>query len=112
MPRAAEPVDSVFRALSDPTRRQVLARLSRSPASVSDLAEPFDMALPSFIQHLQVLERSGLVRSNKRGRVRTYQIVPGRLRLAEDWLVQQRILWERRLDQLDDYLTEIKENRP
>ena len=112
MPRTAEPLDGVFRALSDPTRRQVLARLSRSPASVSDLAEPFDMALPSFVQHLQVLERCGLVRSNKRGRVRTYQLVPGQMRLAEDWLAQQRSLWERRLDQLDDYLTEIKENRP
>jgi DNA-binding transcriptional ArsR family regulator len=112
MPRTAEPIDGVFRALSDHTRRQVLARLSRSPASVSDLAEPFDMALPSFVQHLQVLERCGLVRSNKRGRVRTYQIVPGQMRLAEDWLAQQRSLWERRLDQLDDYLTEIKENRP
>lgn len=112
MPRTAEPIDGVFRALSDPTRRQVLARLSRSPASVSDLAEPFDMALPSFVQHLHVLERCGLVRSNKRGRVRTYQLVPGQMRLAEDWLAQQRSLWERRLDQLDDYLTEIKENRP
>jgi DNA-binding transcriptional ArsR family regulator len=112
MPRTAEPIDGVFRALSDPTRRQVLARLSRSPASVSDLAEPFDMALASFVQHLQVLERCGLVRSNKRGRVRTYRLVPGQMRLAEDWLAQQRSLWERRLDQLDDYLTEIKENRP
>jgi DNA-binding transcriptional ArsR family regulator len=112
VPGAAEPVDGVFRALSDPTRRQVLARLSRGTASVSDLAEPFDMALPSFIQHLQILERCGLVRSRKRGRVRTYQLVPERMKLAEDWLAQQRSLWERRLDQLDDYLIEIKETRP
>jgi DNA-binding transcriptional ArsR family regulator len=111
MPSSAEPVDRVFRALSDRTRRQVLARLSRSPASVSDLAEPFDMALPSFVEHLRVLERCGLVRSEKRGRVRTYQIVPRQLRLAEDWLAEQRSLWERRLDQLDDYLRELQEKR-
>lgn len=106
---ADEPVDRVFRALSDRTRRQVLARLSRSPASVTELAAPFEMALPSFVQHLQVLEECGLVRSRKAGRVRTYQIVPERMRLAEDWLAQQRTLWERRLDQLDDYLMELKE---
>jgi DNA-binding transcriptional ArsR family regulator len=114
--RAAEantrPIDGVFRALSDPTRRQVLERLSRSPASVSELAEPFDMALPSFVEHLRVLEGCGLVRSKKIGRVRTYQLVPKRLRLAEDWLGRQRALWERRLDQLDDYLIELKEKRP
>jgi len=107
--RVDEPVDLVFRALSDQTRRQVLARLSRSPASVTELAAPFDMALPSFVQHLQVLEACGLVRSSKAGRVRTYQIVPERMKLAEDWLARQRMLWERRLDQLDDYLIELKE---
>jgi DNA-binding transcriptional ArsR family regulator len=106
---AAEPVDSVFRALSDPTRRHVLERLSRSPGSVSELAEPFDMALPSFVAHLKVLEESGLVRSRKTGRVRTYQLVPKRLKLAEDWLTRQRRLWERRLDQLDAYLLTLKE---
>lgn len=105
------PIDSVFRALSDPTRRRVLERLSRSSASVSELAEPFDMALPSFVEHLRVLEGCGLVRSRKAGRVRTYHLAPRRLRLAEDWLVRQRALWERRLDQLDDYLIELKEKR-
>ncbi|MGE0544268.1 MAG: ArsR/SmtB family transcription factor [Dehalococcoidia bacterium] len=105
----APPIDGVFRALSDPTRRHVLERLSRSPASVSELAAPFDMALPSFVEHLKVLEVSGLVRSAKVGRVRTYQLVPDRLRLAEDWLTTQRRLWERRLNQLDDYLTKLKE---
>lgn len=109
---AAEPVDDIFRALADRTRRQVLARLSRGAASVTDLAEPFNMALPSFVQHLHVLEQCGLVRSTKRGRVRTYRLVPERMRLAEDWLAQQRSLWERRLDQLDDYLIDLKENRP
>lgn len=106
-PQAA-PIDSVFRALSDPTRRGVLARLSRSPGSVSELAEPFDMALPSFVAHLRVLEESGLVRSKKVGRVRTYQLDPKRMRMAEDWLSEQRSFWERRLDQLDAYLLELK----
>lgn len=109
MSQVAEPIDQVFRALSDPTRRQVLSRLSRSPASVSELAQPFDMALPSFVQHMRILEDCGLVRSTKRGRVRTYQLAPQRLKLAEDWLSEQRLLWERRLDQLDEYLLALKE---
>jgi DNA-binding transcriptional ArsR family regulator len=102
-------VDRVFRALSDPTRRHVLERLSRRPASVSELAEPFEMALPSFLQHLRILEDSGLVRSHKKGRIRTYELSPKRLKLAEDWLSRQRNLWERRLDQLDAYLIDMKE---
>ena len=109
---AVEPpksIDRVFRALSDPTRRRVLERLSRSPASVSELAKPFGMALPSFVQHMRILEGSGLVHSRKTGRVRTYQIVPKRLKLAEDWTVRQRALWEKRLDQLDTYLITLKE---
>lgn len=111
MATVAEPIDIAFRALSDPTRRRVLERLSRSPASVGELAEPFDMALPSFVQHLRVLEGCGLVRSKKTGRVRTYRLAPRRLKLAEDWLVRQRCLWNRRLDQLDDYLTALKEEQ-
>lgn len=107
---SAKPIDNIFRALSDPTRRHVLERLSKSPASVSELAEPFDMALPSFVQHMGILENCGLVQSRKMGRVRTYQLVPKRMKLAEDWLVRQRALWEKRLDQLDDYLMSIKEN--
>lgn len=109
--RRSRPVDYVFRALSDPTRRHVLERLSRSPASVSELAEPFDMALPSFVEHLRVLEGSGLVRSRKTGRVRMYQLAPAQLKLAEDWLVRQRALWERRLDQLDTYLIELERRK-
>lgn len=109
MQAATEAVDSVFRALSDPTRRHVLERLSRSPGSVSELAAPFDMALPSFVEHLKVLENCGLVQSRKTGRVRTYRLAPKRLKLAEDWLMKQRRLWERRLDQLDAYLIELKE---
>ena len=112
MPTVAAPIDRVFRALSDPTRRHVLERLSRSPASVTELAEPFEMALPSFVEHMKVLEGCGLVRSTKSGRVRTYRIVPRRLKLAEDWMARQRALWERRLDQLDEYLLTMKEKRP
>ena len=106
------PIDSVFRALSDPTRRHVLERLGLGPSSVSELAEKFDMALPSFVAHLKILEVCGLVRSEKIGRVRTYRLVPKRLQLAEDWLARQRALWNRRLDQLDDYLIALKEKRP
>jgi DNA-binding transcriptional ArsR family regulator len=102
-------VDRVFRALSDTTRRSVLEKLSVRPASVSELAAPFDMALPSFIGHLKVLEESGLVRSYKRGRIRTYEIAPEQMKLAEDWLGEQRRLWERRLDRLDAYLMKMKE---
>jgi DNA-binding transcriptional ArsR family regulator len=108
---ALQPVDRVFRALSDPTRRRVLERLSWSPASVSELAAPFDMALPSFVEHLGVLEGCGLVSSQKKGRVRLYRLAPRRLRLAEDWLARQRELWERRLDQLDDYLIRLSREK-
>jgi DNA-binding transcriptional ArsR family regulator len=105
------PVDSVFRALADPTRRHVVERLTRSPASVTELAEPFKMALPSFLQHLNVLEECGLVHSQKAGRVRTYELAPRRLQHAEDWLTRQRAVWERRLDQLDEYLLKLKDKR-
>ncbi len=111
MTTATDTMDDIFRALADSTRRRVVARLCRSPATVSELAEPFDMALPSFSQHLGVLEDCGLVQSRKEGRVRTYEIVPKRLKVAEDWLLQQRSLWERRLDQLDDYLLKLKKER-
>lgn len=109
MSSAVAPIDSVLRALADPTRRRVVERLSRSAASVSDLAEPFDMALPSFVAHLRVLETAGLVRSRKSGRVRTYQLVPQRVKLAEGWLGKQRALWERRMDQFDAYVTSLHE---
>ncbi|HML91256.1 metalloregulator ArsR/SmtB family transcription factor [Methyloceanibacter sp.] len=102
-------VDGVFRALSDPTRRSVLERLTHGPSSVSELAAPFEMALPSFVEHMKTLERAGLVASRKKGRVRTYSLVPERLRCAEDWLGRQRRLWEKRLDQLDSYLMKMKE---
>src|SRR5262245_46763190 len=111
MPADLEPVDAIFRALSDPTRRRVLEQLSGRSASVTELAKPYGIALPSFVQHLAVLEESGLVKSTKSGRVRTYELVPERLRLAEDWLADQRKFWERRLDRLDDYLLKLKEKQ-
>ena len=104
-------VDGVFRALSDPTRRDVIARLTRCPASVSELAEPFDMALPSLMQHLRVLESSGVVRSTKAGRVRTYQLVPKRLQVAERWLAAQRDLWERRMDRFETYANGLEDEQ-
>jgi DNA-binding transcriptional ArsR family regulator len=109
MPNHSTQLDSVFRALGDPTRRAVLGRLSRGPAPVSELARPFDMALPSFTQHLAVLENCGLVSSRKTGRVRTVQLVPQPLQAAERWMVEQRALWECRLDQLDNYLKDLQE---
>ena len=101
-------IDGIFRALSDPTRRDVVERLSLKPASVSELAAPYRMAMPSFLEHLKVLESCGLVQSQKSGRVRTYQLVADRLKVAEDWLGNQRKLWERRLEQLDAYLLQMK----
>lgn len=102
-------LDRVFRALGDPTRRAVLARLTLGQVTVSELAAPFKMALPSFTQHLDVLEECGLVTSRKLGRVRTYALAPQPLKAAERWLADQRQLWERRLDQLDAYLNVMKE---
>ncbi len=101
-------LDSAFRALAHPTRRAVVSRLVRGPATVTELAKPFDMALPSFLQHLKVLEDGGLVRSRKSGRVRTVQIRPAKLRKATEWLTRQRDLWECRLDQLDAYARTLK----
>ncbi|MCK9916392.1 metalloregulator ArsR/SmtB family transcription factor [Microbacteriaceae bacterium K1510] len=101
-------IDGIFRALSDPTRRDVVERLSMKPASVSELAASYKMAMPSLLEHLKVLEGSGLVRSEKKGRVRTYELAADRLKIAEDWLGHQRKLWERRLDQLDAYLLQLK----
>jgi DNA-binding transcriptional ArsR family regulator len=105
----ASQLNRVFQGLVDPTRRAVLERLSRGPAAVSELAEPFPMSLPAFLQHLDVLENCGLVKSRKAGRVRTYQLTPQPLKLAEGWLGKQRAMWTRRLDQLDTYLADLKE---
>ncbi len=101
-------VDGVLNALANPTRRKVLERLSTGPATVSELAAPFDMQLPSFVQHLSLLERSRLVKSHKRGRVRTYELAPERLKVVEDWLTARRRLWETRLDGFDHYVKHLK----
>jgi DNA-binding transcriptional ArsR family regulator len=110
MATALLPVDLVFHSLADPTRRSVVERLGRGPAATTELARPFDMALPSFTQHLDVLTRAGLVGSQKEGRVRTYRLLPTALAPAEDWLGAQRDLWERRLDQLDAFLIATEED--
>jgi DNA-binding transcriptional ArsR family regulator len=99
-------LDRVFQALADPTRRVMVERLSRGPASVTELAEPFDMSLPAVVQHLGVLEASGLVRSQKEGRVRTCRIDAGALRAAERWISERRSMWERNLDRLGEFLAE------
>ncbi len=101
--------DDVFHALANPTRRRVLERLSVGPATVSDLAAPFDMQLPSFVQHLAVLEASRLVTSKKRGRVRTYEVAPERFRIVDDWLTARRQAWEARLDRFDQYVTHLQQ---
>jgi DNA-binding transcriptional ArsR family regulator len=99
-------LDNVFQALADPTRRWMVERLSRGPASVSELAKPLTMSLPSVVQHLQVLEASGLVRSEKVGRVRTCRMQTEALRTAEHWINERRDAWERRLDRLGEFLAE------
>ena len=102
-------LDLAFQALADPTRRRMVARLSRGPASVSELAQPLPISLPAVLQHLQMLEASGMVRSEKKGRVRTCRIEPRALGQAERWIAEQRALWEGRLDRLEDYLETLKE---
>jgi DNA-binding transcriptional ArsR family regulator len=104
------PLDRVFHALADPSRRGMVERLSRGPASVSELARPLAMSLAAVVQHLQVLESSGLVRSEKVGRVRTCRIEPSVLRTAEHWITERRSSWERRLDRLGEVLAEQPED--
>jgi len=104
-------LDKSFQALANATRRALVERLLAGPATVSELAKPFRMALPSLLQHLEVLEASGLVRSFKAGRVRTVQVVPKRLEHVADWLEKQRSLWNTRLDQFDSYVTSMEKER-
>ncbi len=99
-------VDRVFHALAEPMRRALVERLSAGPMSVSELAQPFDVTLAAIVQHLQVLEESGVVRSEKVGRVRTCRLEPDGLKLAERWIAGRRMLWERRLDRLGELLAE------
>lgn len=104
MPNQASSLDLMFQALADPARRSMVERLSRGPASVSELARPLAMSLPAVMQHLAMLEAGGIVSSEKVGRVRTCQIRPEALSLAEQWINQRRTQWERRLDRLGDFL--------
>jgi DNA-binding transcriptional ArsR family regulator len=101
-----EPVDRVLHALADPNRRLIVERLSLGPATVSELAQPLPMSLSAVVQHLQVLQGSGLVRSEKVGRVRTCRIEPAALRPVEQWIGARRSSWERRLDRLGEYLAD------
>src|SRR3982750_1711902 len=103
-------LDRAFHALSDPVRRRMLARLSRGPASVSELAQPFSISLPAILQHLKALEDSGLVRSQKKGRVRTVQLQPNVLSAAETWIAERRSEWEAQLDRFENYLSTLKSN--
>jgi DNA-binding transcriptional ArsR family regulator len=109
MPRSEASIDRVFHALGDPTRRAILDKLSMGPLSVSRLATPLDITLTAVVQHLQVLEESGLVRTEKVGRVRTCQIETTGFSVLERWISEHRSLWERRLDRLGDLLAEPDE---
>jgi DNA-binding transcriptional ArsR family regulator len=101
-------LSGIFQALADPTRRAVLGRLSGGPTSVSDLAKPFEMALPSFMKHIRFLEGCGLIRTHKKGRVRTCEIDTRQFAAAETWLSEQRALWEGRADRLEQFVTKIQ----
>jgi DNA-binding transcriptional ArsR family regulator len=110
MPKKKPGIDRIFHALGDPTRRALMEKLSQGPISVSHLAEPLDITLAAVVQHLQVLEESGLVQTEKLGRVRTCRIDPAGLSAAEKWLGDRRSTWERRLDRLGDLLARPEEN--
>ena len=110
MPRRTANIDGVFHALGDPTRRALLQRLSHGPLSASGLAIPLGVTLAAVVQHLQILEQSGLVHTEKAGRVRTCRIDPAGLSAAERWIADCRSTWERRLDRLGDLLAESTED--
>jgi DNA-binding transcriptional ArsR family regulator len=101
-------LDRAFQALSDPVRRGMLSRLSRGPASVSQLAQPFQISLPAILQHLKALQDCGLVRSEKKGRVRTVQLEPKALSAAESWIAERRTEWEAQLDRFENYVQTLK----
>jgi DNA-binding transcriptional ArsR family regulator len=101
-------LDRAFQALADPARREMLARLAMGPATVSELARPLKMSLPAVMQHLKALEDSGLIRSEKKGRVRTCRLNPGVLAAAEQWIVNRRTDWQKRHDRLEEYVMELK----
>jgi DNA-binding transcriptional ArsR family regulator len=101
-------LDAIFHALSDPTRRAVVRRLGAGPATVGELSEPFDMALPSFMKHMRVLEETGLVSSSKVGRVRTCTLERDKFATAERWFEEQRALWVSRYENLDNLLQQLQ----
>lgn len=109
MPNQSAGLDTLFQSLADPTRRAILARLAHGPARVTDLAQPFPMALPTFLQHLKRLEDGGLIATEKTGRVRTCHLMTGALAPARDWMAEQRLLWEGRTDRLETYLHTLTE---
>ena len=102
-------LDRMFHALADPSRRAIVQRLCRGPAAVSDLAKPLSMALPTVLQHLQVLEHSRLIRSEKTGRVRTCRLDPAALASAEQWIARQRMVWDQRLDRMEAYVKTLRD---
>ncbi|GAA1662890.1 metalloregulator ArsR/SmtB family transcription factor [Glycomyces endophyticus] len=104
-------LDGVFTALADPTRREVVRRLGRGPMSVGDLAREFPMTLPSFMKHVRTLEATGLIRTAKTGRVRTCALRRDRLALVDDWLADQRRIWEARTDRLEQFVTDPEEQQ-
>ncbi|WP_041544721.1 MULTISPECIES: ArsR/SmtB family transcription factor [Chelativorans] len=103
-------LDGIFQALADPTRRAVLMRLGNGPASIGELAEPFDMALPSFMRHIQFLQNSGWINTRKEGRVRICTLEKQQFAIVEDWLSEQRALWNARTDRLEQFVTS-KQNK-
>ena len=112
MPNESHPIETTFGALADPTRRAVVQALSAGSATVSELARPFEMALPSFTQHLGVLERAGLIVSRREGRSRVVALNVETLRAAEDWLADHRRHWEARLDRFEAHLATLKKDDP
>lgn len=108
MAKLSSDLNMAFSALADPTRRAIVSRLCDGPASVSELSEPFDIALPTLLKHVRVLEKSGLVSSEKVGRVRTCKIIPGALRVSDEWLRQHILLWESRLDRMELHIKRMK----
>jgi DNA-binding transcriptional ArsR family regulator len=108
MAKFSTDLNSAFSALADPTRRAIVSRLCDGPKSVSELSEPFDLALPSLLKHVRVLEQSGLISSEKTGRIRTCRIEPHALKATEDWLHHHVAVWEKRLDRMEAHIERMK----
>ena len=109
MEQYPERLNGIFQALADPTRRAVLGRLGQGPASISELAKPFDMALPSFMKHIHLLEESGWIQTHKEGRVRTCALQRKSFAAVESWLAEQRTLWEGRTDRFEAFVTSLQD---